>query len=462
MMSNRASLPSSFRDPSGFLFNENGVLYRQVNQSYSEDYDHLIDSGLYDELVKQDLIIPHEDISDRSDLAPPAYKVLKPKPVTFVSYPYEWCFSQLKDAALTTLKIQEIALEYGMSLKDSSAYNIQFDHGKPVLIDSLSFEIYKEGEPWVAYRQFCQHFLAPLALMAYTDERLSRLFRAYIDGIPLDLASKLLPIKTRFNASLLTHIHLHATAQKRYADRPIRAEELRIGKMSRIGFLGLISSLRKITGKLEWNPIGTEWGDYYSICGYSEDALEEKKAMISRFVDLVDPSLVWDLGANTGLFSRFSSDKGIPTIAFDIDPAAVELNYREVVRRGENDLLPLLMDLTNPSPSLGWANHERESFIERGPADLVLALALLHHVVISNNVPIGKFAEFLKRLGEWVILEFVPKDDPQVQKLLASREDIFDEYTRPGFEAAMNEVFSIEKVEEIPGTERLLYLLRKR
>jgi hypothetical protein len=461
-MSSQRPLPSSFRDPSGFLFRENGVLYRQVNRSYSKDYDHLMQSGLYDELVDKGLIISHEDVSDEFELKQPAYKILQPLPISFISYPYEWCFSQLKNAALTTLQIQEIALEFGMSLKDSSAYNIQFVQGKPVLIDTLSFEILQVGEPWIAYRQFCQHFLAPLLLMCYTDERLSKLLRSYIDGIPLDLAGQLLPFKTRLNLPILTHLHLHAAAQKRYADKAIKPEEIRVGKMSRVGFLGLIDSLKRVTKKLEWKPTGTEWGDYYSNCEYSEIALEKKKSIINQFIDIVEPSSVWDLGANTGIFSRISSEKGIPTIAFDIDPAAVETNYREVMQRKEDHLLPLIMDLTNPSPSLGWANHERESFIQRGPAELILALALIHHIVISNNVPMREFANFLGRIGKWTILEFVPKDDHQVQKLLSSRRDIFDEFNRTHFELAMNEVFRIERVEEIQGSKRLLYLLKKR
>jgi hypothetical protein len=462
MMNRKIPLPSSFRDPSGFLFRENGLLYRQVNHSYAKDYDHLMESGLNDVLVKGGFFISHEDVSNDLELKPPAYKILRPEAVHFISYPYEWCFSQLKDAALTTLQIQEIALDYGMSLKDSSAYNIQFHQGKPVLIDTLSFEIYREGEPWDAYRQFCQHFLAPLSLMSYTDERLSKLLRVYIDGIPLDLASSLLPARTRFNFPILSHIHLHAAAQKRYSDKPIKPEEIRVGKMSRVGFLGLISSLKKITEKLEWKPEGTEWGDYYAICNYPEESVEEKKAIISRWMDAVAPSSVWDLGANVGFFSRIFSDKGIPTIAYDIDPAAVELNYLETLERKEKSLLPLVLDLTNPSPNLGWANAERTSFLERGPSDLVLALALIHHIVISNNVPLLDFASFLARLGSWVIVEFVPKEDSQVQKLLATRKDIFEDYDRKHFESSMAGEFHIEAVKEIEGTQRLLYLLKKR
>ena len=227
---------ASFRDPSGFLFTHDGVLYRQVNQIYAEDYKKLMDSGLYAKLVKAGLLIPHTEVELEAADPTLAFKVLRPERVPFISYPYEWSFGQLKDAALATFSIQKRALKLGMSLKDASAYNIQLVGGKPTLIDTLSFEIYKEGEPWVAYRQFCQHFLAPLALMAYRDIRLSQLLRVYIDGIPLDLASELLPGRTRWIIGLASHIHLHASAQKRYAD--VAVSEKRAGTQVEQGCAG--------------------------------------------------------------------------------------------------------------------------------------------------------------------------------------------------------------------------------
>ncbi|RPJ80266.1 MAG: SAM-dependent methyltransferase, partial [Acidobacteria bacterium] len=207
-------IPSSFRDPSGFLFWRDGTLYRQVNVAYRDDYCRLIDSSLYDSLVAARLLIPHEEVPVEAARPGEAYKVIRPEPVDFVSYPYEWCFSQLKDAALATLAIQKKAIGFGMSLKDASAYNVQFHAGRPVLVDTLSFETYKEGRPWPAYRQFCQHFLAPLTLMSRTDVRLAQLLRTNIDGVPFVLASRLQPFRTRFMFSTLAHIHLHARSQK--------------------------------------------------------------------------------------------------------------------------------------------------------------------------------------------------------------------------------------------------------
>ncbi len=453
---NSRQLSASFRDPSGFLFSRGGILYRQVNHKYEQEYVRLMESGLYEKLVKAKLLIPHVEVN-QLPAESEAYKVIQPERVPFISYPYEWSFGQLKDAALATLSIQRRALKVGMSLKDASVYNIQFVHGKATLIDTLSFEIYKEGQPWVAYRQFCQHFLAPLALMALRDVRLNQLLRVYIDGVPLDLASALLPSKTRFNFGLLTHIHLHAGAQKKYSGADVKSRAgTTFGKQAMIG---LIDSLDSTIRKLNWNPSGTEWGNYYDITNYSDAAFEHKKELVRKWSAQVKPALVWDLGANTGVFSRVASETGAYVVSSDIDPAAVEQNYRQMKGEKTENLLPLLLDLTNPSPSIGWANQERDAFDVRGPADMVLALALIHHLAISNNVPLPQLADYFANLGKRFVIEFVPKSDSQVQKLLVSREDIFPKYTREGFEAAFKQRFKICEAVNVHESERVLYLM---
>ena len=449
---------ASFRDPSGYVFTSAGVLYRQINQIYQQNYDRLIDSGLFQALVSAGMLISHQEVEIEPLDPSCCYKIIQPEPVDFISYPYEWSFSQLKDAALTTLEIQKMALAHGMTLKDSSAYNIQYNHGHPVLIDTLSFEIYQEGQPWVPYRQFCQHFLAPLSLMAYRDIRMSQLLRVYIDGVPLDLTSDLLPRKTRLVLSLNLHIHLHASSQKRYAAKPVETTR----KVSLMQLQGIIDSLESGVKRLQWSPSGTDWGDYYDEHNYTSAGLEDKKQIVSSFLDHMQPRSVWDLGANTGLFSRLASDRGIPTIAFDIDPGAVELNYLSSRKDNEQHILPLLSDLTNPSPAIGWENQERQSLAERSPVDAIFALALIHHLVISNNVPLNRLASFFQHLGQWLVIEFVPKSDSQVQKLLASRQDIFTDYNFESFEGVFAKYFVIHRCEDIKNSQRKLYLMEKR
>ena len=301
----------SFRDPSGYLFYKNGFIYRQINNIYKDNYDHLINSGLYEKLIECQLLIPHEEVDIQSPEPDNVYKVIKPELIPFISYPYEWCFSQLKDAALTTFKIQKIAFEFGMTLKDCSAYNIQFRNGKAVFIDTLSFEKYIEGQTWIAYRQACQHFIAPLALMSYRDIRLSQLFRIYLDGIPLDLTSSLLPSSTSFKASLFSHIFLHARSQRHFDDKVVN-----IGghKISRLSFLGLIDNLQSTIKNMKWQAAGTEWADYYRDTNYSLETFENKKKIVAEMLNETSTKKLWDLGANDGLFSRIASDKGILTI----------------------------------------------------------------------------------------------------------------------------------------------------
>jgi hypothetical protein len=452
-------VPSSFRDPSGFLFVQDGSLFRQVNRVYQEHYDHFVDSGLCESLVDAGFLVSHAEVGADYARTDNAYKVLRPELIPFISYPYEWCFSQLKDAALTTLKVQRRALDFGMTLKDSSAYNMQFMRGRPVLVDTLSFERYQEGQAWVAYRQFCQHFLAPLALMAYKDIRLNQLSRVYIDGVPLDLASSLLPLRTWLRFSLASHIHLHARSQRYFADKSVDARGRR---MSHLGLLGVVDNLESAIRRMAWRPKVTEWADYYEDTSYSADGLEQKKRLVAEFLDETNPEMVWDLGANTGLFSRIASDKGIRTISFDLDPGAVEINYLECVEKEEANILPLLLDLTNPSPNTGWENEERMSILERAPADTALALALIHHLAISNNVPLARIAGLLTKICRSLIIEFVPKSDPQVQRLLLTREDVFPGYTKGGFESAFGRYFTIQTSQKIRDTERMLYLMRKR
>jgi len=448
----------SFRDPCGFLFFQDGILYRRINNIYKENYDHLNDSGLYKSLVDDKLLMPHEEVDIKGAVTDGAYKIIKPELVPFVSYPYEWCFSQLKDAALLTLEIQKKSLDFGMILKDSSAYNIQFKNGKPIFVDTLSFEKYRDGQPWVAYRQFCEHFLAPLTLMSYKDVRLNQLLRIYMDGVPLDLASSLLPFRTRLSFSLLNHIHLHAKSQKYLSHREI---DVSGRKISRLSLLGLIDSLESAVKKLKWKPRGSLWADYYENTNYSSAALEHKSQLVSEFLDEIDSGIVWDLGANEGLFSRIAAAKGIQTVSFDIDPAAVERNYLKCAEDGETNILPLLLDLANPSPGIGWENEERMSLLDRGPRDTAFALALIHHLAISNNLPLQKIADFFGKLCNSLIIEFVPKSDSKVAKMLLNREDVFTDYTQQAFEHEFSKFFKIINSVKINGSDRVMYLMQR-
>ncbi len=435
------------------------MLYRQVNVAARADYDRLIASGLYDTLVSSKLLIPHEEVVLPGERAPEAYRYLKPRLVPTTSYPYSWCFSQLKDAALLTLAVQRQALAAGMSLKDASAYNVQFLDGRPVLVDTLSLEV-SGPTYWKPYRQFCQHFYAPLALMAFLDTRFARLSAVFIDGVPLRLASRALPLRTWLRPGPLLHIHLHAWGEQRFAQQGTRAESRR--SPSATGIPALIHSLERATAKLRWTG-RSAWLDYYGDrASYTGEAIDQKTRIVQEWLETARPSVVWDLGANTGHFSRVATALGIRTVALEQDPACVEQMYVDAKRRGDRHLLPLVMDLTNPSAAIGWAHEERLSLIERGPADMVLALALLHHLAIGNNVPLDRIAAFLAKVGRQAIVEFVPKDDPMAVALLTGRRDVFAAYGREEFVAALQRHFAIERTVDLPGSTRALYWVIRR
>ncbi len=448
-------LPASFRDPSGYVFRDKGEIFRRVAPTYDPDYRRLMDSGLYGVLTGAGLLIPHEERGGG---------VLHPRQLAFVSYPYEWSFGQWKDAALATLAVQERALDFGMTLKDASAFNMQFDAGKPLLIDTLSFETYREGEPWVGYRQFCEHFLAPLALMARCDARLGDWMRVHLDGIPLDLATRLLPWSCRLNPFLFAHLYMQSHLQKRGNGGAKKTAPATSASVSLAGLRALLESLGGAVNGLRWEPSGTTWGDYYDDTNYSPAAMTAKESLVSEFLDVMgDIRSLWDFGANDARFSRLASVRGIQTVAFDMDPAAVEKAYRAVRQRGETHLLPLRLDLMNPSTDSGWAQRERMSLVARGPADAVFALALVHHLAIGNNVPLTRIADFFAQTTRrWLVAEFVSKEDGQAQRLLRDRRDIFHDYRGDCFEAALTRHFRIARAEPIPGTVRVLYLLEKR
>jgi len=434
-------------------------LLRQVNECYREDYTLLMNSGLYEKLTREKLLIRHTEIEDHKGQDGNAFRVIAPDIVSFISYPYEWSFSQLKDAALTTLKIQQTALQHGMTLKDSSAYNIQFYKGNPVFIDTLSFEKYKEGKPWEAYKQFCQHFLAPLALMSYTDIRLNQMLKLYMDGIPLDLASSLMPFKTKLSPLLLMHLHLHARSQKKYESKGAASKNV---KISLSNLIALMANLTYLVRKFRLKSQGTEWGEYYTFTNYNDLSFNHKKDIIDGFLDSIQPLTVWDLGSNTGEFTRIAANRGAACVAFDIDPLAVDSNYRYCRKNGIDNILPLVIDLTNPSPSIGWDNNERIAMKNRSHPDAILALALIHHLAISNNLPFAKIAEFLSKLTKHLIIEFVPKTDSQVVKLLLSRKDIFGQYDELNFEKEFLRFFEIIGKHNIRESERVVYLMKTR
>ncbi|MGE0055332.1 MAG: hypothetical protein AB7S74_14090 [Hyphomicrobium sp.] len=453
---------ASFRDPSGFMFWKAGEIYRCIDASYADVFKAADTCGLFKAAVAAGLLLPFE-ICERMSV--PIHlgdhsTVMRPRQINAISYPYEWSFTALKEAALATLRLQLLALEHGFLLKDASAFNIQFVEGAPQFIDHLSFDPIAHNKAWPAYGQFCRHFLGPLLLMSYVDLSFGSILQKYIDGPPLDLVSRLLPRRTELSPSIQIHLHMHARMSKSYADADKRVGGGRT--LSARGFQSIANSLLNLIERLEPKDQFTEWGNYYADTNYSDQAFSAKKDLLRTMVQSIEPHTVWDLGGNNGEFSHALTDLAAQIICMDIDPRAVDQNYIRCRKDKISNVLPLIADVTNPPPAVGFANRERPALLDRNKPDLVIALALIHHLAISNNLPLSYIADFLANHTPALIIEFVPKSDSQVRRLLANRPDIFPNYSREGFEAAFGDRFAITRANAIPGTDRTLFVMHRR
>lgn len=459
------TVKSSFRDPGTQVFTADGLVYRHIRSAAMPHYDVLMKSGLYDRLVLEGLLVPHVDVTDRFAGPLGAVEgevVIAPAMIPFISYPFEWSFSALKQAALTTLKIQKLCLDHGMTLQDASAFNVQFLKGRWVFIDTGSFRIRDGNQPWGAYRQFCQHFLAPLLLMAYRDGRLVSLFAKYLDGIPLDLASALLPLRAKCRLSVFLHIVMHAKFAVRdfSKDTKSRAQDVSIAAA-----YGLLDQLQSLISSLKIDRRETVWTAYEETHTYNQQEFRDKEEFIVKAVGALKPRSVWDLGANAGHFSRLvaaGTPDDVAITAFEYDFMTVEAGTRKSTTLTHNQPLHIWMDLLNPSAGAGWGGLEWASLRNRGPADLVLALALVHHICLAGNIQFVQFFEYLSGLAKNIIVEFVPKSDPQSQRLLRSKADIYDQYTQEHFEKALSAFFTIQDTATVSGTGRTLYALQRK
>jgi hypothetical protein len=449
--------PASFKDPSGFVFESEGTIYRQVNQYYAAQYRQLLDSGLYKQLVDRKQLIAHEEVSENLTNSTDWYTTLRPEPISPISYPYEWCFEQLQDAALLTLSVLKTALQHGMILKDATPYNIQFHKGKPVFIDTLSFDTYDPKQPWIAYRQFCQCFLFPLYLEHYLKTDIQKILSTYIDGIPVDFVAKLLPLKSRLSLGVWLHVYLQHTA----TTSP-RANK-QTAAFSKKKLLDVISHLHNIITNFPANkPYKTTWSNYYEDTILSKEYLQEKEKIIQEFCRQTQARTVLDLGANDGYFSRIFASHNKQVIATDSDNRCISRLYQEVKQNNLHNIQPLMLDIANPSPAIGFHNQERAAFHDRINTDLVAALALVHHLVIGKNISLPVLAGYFNDIAPELIIEFVPKEDEKVQQMLKTRPDTFIDYDPAHFEHYFAKYFTIIEKKTVVGTSRTLYRMKRK
>lgn len=456
MISNQQH-PASFRDPSGFIFDHEGKFYRQVNQVYAADYELLKSSGLYGLLAREKKMLSHTEFGSNITGMPQWYNTLLPQQLSFISYPYEWCFSQWKDAALLTLELVKTSIAHGMILKDATPFNIQFIDGAPIFIDTLSFEKYDATKPWVAYRQFVECFLGPLLIARYKGADLLKTFQVYPDGVPLQLISKLLPFKSAFNVNVFMHIMLPGLL-----GAPGQGMQKKTAPFSQQKLLNIISNLYAFVSSLSLRSALTKWNNYYDETILSNEYASAKMKIVESWLKDLPGKTVLDIGTNTGLFSIVAAAMGKSTIAVDADEACVDTLYKACKGKNIRNLLPLVVDITNPSPSIGWNNGERSAFMGRAHAHIGMALALVHHLAIGKNIPLQQIAALFSRLADTFIVEFIPKEDPRVQLLLRDRVDVFSNYSEQCFIKAFKNKFEIQKQTVVPGTNRVLFLMKPR
>ena len=449
---------SSFRDPSGYVFIEDDSVKRVVNPIYFEQYKSLTNSGFYGTLFEKKYLIPHQEVSKNDSQI-----IIQASKIPFINYPYEWSFLQYKHAALLTLKIQKLCLENNFTLKDASAFNITFHEGKPIFIDTLSFDFYQENNPWLAYKQFIMHFLGPLVLTKYFGQDHLKTLAQNLEGISLQKLSNLLPFKSYLSPTLLTNIHLLAKYDKKY-ESDKKSVKNNLSKASQIKLLdGLYDYILSLSVNEK-----SEWDHYYNQINYNEVAYQLKKDFVKDWFLSINGKSIIDIGGNDGTFSRELKDIANFMIVADVDANAVEQNYKQILKNKEKSILPIVSDVLNPAANYGFNNQERFSFIERvkeSNLDGCLALAVIHHITLSGNIPFSLSAQFFSKMSRNLLIEFPTRSDSWVQFLLDSKREFknhFDFYNEENFEEEYSVYFEIVKKIKIDSSERILYSLKRK
>lgn len=450
--------PSSYRDPSGFVYRENDIYYRQINPVYFEEYKAAVNSGVYQKLIDKKWLIPHKEISHHEDKI-----IILPEQLDFVTYPYEWSFHQYKHAAQLTLRIQIFLLENDFSLKDASAFNVTFHKGKAIFIDTLSIEKYKENTPWRALKQFNEHFFGPLLLAQKHGGAYLKTLQHSINGINLSEVKRQLTFTSRFHPIIYSHIHLLAKTDEQ-EDREINnSKKINLPKSSQIKMLRALEQHIDAMVSKE----NTEWSSYYDQINYQETSFQIKKKLIKEWCEEIKASTVIDLGGNDGTFAKELLGQASQIIVSDIDQPAIDQCYLNQLKSNDHRLIPMVCDLMQPSPAIGFHNSERSSFTSRiidFKPDVSMALALIHHITLTGNVPFEMSASYFTKLSKYLIIEFPDRKDSWVKFILDSKRDarhLFDNYSLSAFAKAYQQYFKLIKSEKIEGTERTLFLFER-
>ena len=453
----------SFRDPAGQVHLVGDRVFRTIMPMAAADFEAVRSRPVWKHLIESGRVLEETEVdpAQLGEAAIGAAHVVEHPRLPYISYPYEWSFPLLKSAALAHLELHMEALEGDINLIDATAYNIQFRGPRPVFIDHLSFRPYREGEFWTGHKQFCEQFLNPLLLRAVLGVTHNAWYRGSLEGIPVEDLNRLLPLRRKFSWKVLSHVTLQARLQQAAVNKGGRAQ-VKERSLPKAALLHMLKSLHGWISRLEPADTGkTVWGDYARNHSYSDDEVAAKKHFVAEAVSRFDAQTVWDIGCNTGDYSKVALEAGAHrVVGFDFDQQALELAYARAV--DENlDFLPLFLDAANPSPDQGWAQAERMGMAARRNADAVIALAVIHHLAIGRNVPLDAVVEWLVDMAPTGVIEFVPKQDPMVQALLALREDIFPDYTEETFLAHLQKRAEIVASQTVSRSGRLMVAFRR-
>ena len=455
----------SFKDPSGRVYRIAGERGEKIVRALDRDalamltklvaepfFQGLMHDG---DVVRTDILSAEDPYA--SWIAEAGWHgAMEHQAVDFLSWPYEWPFSMLKDAALLQLRLLEASIPHGWILKDATPFNIQWQGVRPTFIDVPSFVPW-HGDYWRGYRQFCSTHVIPLLLTAHLGIPFQPLLRSRLEGIPAEEAVRYFRGLQRLRRGVPSHIWFAAKAERtvRSGVRP-RSPQRQRQTMLR----ALIDSLRRLIAGLSHRPMSSQWTRYVDTHSYDAD-YAKKERFIADHIAAVRPALVWDLGANTGAMSRIAAQSAGTVIAVDSDHDAIELLYRKLGCAAEpQNIVPLVMDMANPSPGQGWAGRERQAFDRRQRPNAVLCLALIHHLRVSANIPLALLLDWLHSLHAIVVIEFVDREDEMFQKLLANKDEQYPDYTAANFNHEVEQRFSIDARLRLKGGLRELLLLK--
>ena len=463
-MTNLYYEPGSFRDPAGKIFYKNGKVYRKLSETGAKRFDYLKKDNLLEELIKKEFIVKTSETDGRQiDDKLKGEKILEHEKIDFISYPFEWTFNQLKDAALFHLDFQIYLLNKNAKLIDASAYNIQFKDNKPIFIDVLSIDEYKDGEFWYAHKQFCENFFNPLLLSSRKGVSFNNWFRGNLEGIQTSDLNSLLNFFDFTSPSVFINVFMMNKLDERSKINPKKAsDKVKFSKkFSKKSFINLLSQMRNFISKLKSKKKISDWDTYEENNTYQVQEEEDKLSVIKNFVDKHNPSFLVDLGCNEGKYSEYASkQKNVKVIGIDFDLNVLDRAYIKSKKNNPN-FFPMYVDFSNPSSNLGWAGSERKGLQERSNFDCVIALALIHHLVIAKNIPLEDVIKWIVSFAPSGLIEFVPKEDPTAKIMMSLKGDIFKDYEEKKFETLLSKYAKIKNISNVTSTNRKIYEFNK-